>query len=65
MTGTNSNEFTDICKPSDRFSKLLESTDNISTDKENVRTAVTSELRGIVEEETAGYIVRLPFALWE
>ena len=42
MTETNTNEFKDTCKPSDRVSELLESNENISTDKQNVRTAVTS-----------------------
>lgn len=57
MTETNSNEFKDTCKPSDRFCELLESNENISTDKQNVRTAVTCELREMLQEETAGYTV--------
>lgn len=57
MTETNSNEFKDTCKSSDRVSELLESNENISTDKQNVRTAVTSGLREMLQEETAGYIV--------
>lgn len=55
MTETNTNEFKDTCKPSDRVSELLESNENISTDKQNVRTAVTSWLREMLHEETAGY----------
>jgi len=55
VTETNTNEFKDTCKPSDRVSELLESNENISTDKQNVRTAVTSRLRGMLHEETAGY----------
>jgi hypothetical protein len=44
LTETNSNEFKDTHMPSDRFCELLESNENISTDKQNVRAAVTSEL---------------------
>jgi len=57
VTETNSIEFKDTCKPSDRVSELLESNENISTDKQNVRTAVTSGLREMLQEETASYIV--------
>jgi hypothetical protein len=57
VTETNSNEFEDTCKPSDRVSELLESHENISTDKPYVRTAVTSEMREMLQEETAGFTV--------
>jgi hypothetical protein len=57
VTETNSNEFKDTCKPSDRFCELFETNKNIPTDKQNVRTAVTTELREILKEETAGYTI--------
>ena len=57
MAETNSNEFKDTCKPSDRFCELLESNENISTDKQNVLTAVISELREMLQKQTAGYTV--------
>lgn len=47
----------DTCKPSDRFSESLESNETVSTDKQNVRTAVTSELRGMLQDKKAGYTV--------
>lgn len=63
MTETNSNAFQDIRKSSDRFSELLESDSNVSSDKRNVRITVNGELRKMLEQVTAGYTVGLPLAL--